>query len=88
MKPIPLENSRTHPSFLALDRVSLGLALPEVSAHVSECEQCQGYLESLPQLSAAADFAAVQRAIERRQELVLWYMSNNTKHIFSVYCRL
>lgn len=56
-----------HPSFLALDRAFLGHAPPEVSAHLRDCEECRGYLESLPQLSQASNFAAVQRAIERRR---------------------
>jgi hypothetical protein len=65
-----------HPSFLALDRVSLGHALPEVSAHLTECGECRGYLESLPQLALAADFASVQRAIEGRPRFSLaWLLS-------------
>ena len=71
MTTIPPPDDRVHPSFLALDRVFLGHALPEVSAHLLECNECRGYLESLPQLSAAADFASIQRAIEERPRLSL-----------------
>lgn len=73
---IPPSDNRIHPSFLALDRAFLGLARPEVSAHLIECDECRGYLESLPQLSVAADFASVQRAIEGRPRFSLaWLLS-------------
>ncbi len=73
---IPPPEDRIHPSFLALDRVSLGHALPEVSVHLSECDECRGYLESLPQLAAAADFAAVRRAVERKPRFSLAWLLN------------
>jgi hypothetical protein len=36
-----------HPSFLLLDRASLGIFMPEVTAHLAGCAQCQTYLKSL-----------------------------------------
>jgi hypothetical protein len=36
-----------HPSFLALDRVHLGITQPEVDEHIAGCEACRSYLESL-----------------------------------------
>jgi hypothetical protein len=36
-----------HPSFLLLDRASLGILMPEVTAHLTVCAQCQAYLKSL-----------------------------------------
>ncbi|MET0795622.1 MAG: hypothetical protein ABW061_29160 [Polyangiaceae bacterium] len=72
----PPNNGRIHPSFLALDRVFLGDALPEVSTHLSDCEECRSYLESLPQLSLASDFGSVQRLIAAKPRFSLaWILT-------------
>ena len=76
MTTSPLHPRPMHPSFLALDRVFLGHAMPEIAAHLQECAECRGYLESLPQLSAAADFSAVRRALEGKPRFPLaWLLS-------------
>jgi hypothetical protein len=56
-----------HPSFLALDRVSLGLASAEVSQHVSGCEVCQRHLRDLAETPPAPEPSGVWSGVARRE---------------------
>jgi hypothetical protein len=63
-----------HPSFLALDRFSLGTASSQVGEHVASCDECQQYLQALAQLPAAAAWPAIQAGIaeQRRRTHRRW----------------
>ena len=39
--------AESHPSFLALDQASLGIAVAEVQAHLATCEECRQHVESV-----------------------------------------
>ncbi|MDF3065456.1 MAG: hypothetical protein K0R38_1057 [Polyangiaceae bacterium] len=56
-----------HPSYLALDRAALGGLSSELSQHVSECDECRAYLETLAQAPPASGLIAVRGELERRR---------------------
>jgi hypothetical protein len=60
-----------HPSYLALDRASLGEPPPELTAHLETCVECRDYVAALVAPPPASGFAHVQRRIkaERRSKL-------------------
>jgi hypothetical protein len=69
-----MSDTSSHPSFLALDRASLGLAAPDVSEHVASCEVCQQHLRSLVEAPPAPPPAGVWSAVAARQKRVrAWY---------------
>lgn len=59
-----------HPSFLALDRLSLRSASSEVGEHVAGCELCQQHLRTLAQALPPSALSGTIAAIERRQRRV------------------
>lgn len=64
MKPTAPDVTTRHPSFLALDRAYLGQASAEVAAHLTSCELCPRYLESLETPGHSSAFNAVRLAID------------------------
>ncbi len=56
-----------HPSFLALDRMHLGLASDEQRSHVGDCAACRAHLEAVSEPPLPAGFGVLQRAIEARR---------------------
>jgi hypothetical protein len=52
----------SHPSYLLLDRLALGAHMPELDAHVAECERCKSHLHALDQ---PLEIPAWARALER-----------------------
>lgn len=59
-----------HPSFLALDRHALGVASPEVAAHVASCATCQA---RLPATATAPALPAWARQLPpRRRAWFVW----------------
>jgi hypothetical protein len=66
-----------HPSFLALDRVHLGDATAEVTAHVAECPHCRGYLDTLSS-TTVPNFTTLQTrlAVQRRAQVSWWWGSS------------
>lgn len=66
--------SLSHPSFLVLDRASLGSASPRVNEHVAGCELCREYLRSLEQAPPPGAQVGVLVAIQGRQRrLRAWW---------------
>lgn len=61
-----MSTSSTHPSYLALDRASLGLLTPDVRAHLDRCDECRGYFDSLHQIPPPAGLAQIRTRIARR----------------------
>jgi hypothetical protein len=57
-----------HPSYLALDRYGLGASSPEVEAHVSACDECRGYVQSLRETPPTAGLMTVRGAIAKRSQ--------------------
>jgi len=57
-----------HPSYLALDRASLGESTPEVGAHLEGCAACRSYIASLGEPAPAGGFVVVQRVLRRQQQ--------------------
>lgn len=65
----------SHPSFLALDKASLGVAEGDVHAHLASCEACRGYVESVSAPAALADIGQVRSRIAREpgpRQLARW----------------
>jgi hypothetical protein len=68
-------NQAYHPSFLALDRAHLAEASPAVSAHLTGCESCRGYVASLASDPVASGFVELEQTIQGRKKRVarwLW----------------
>jgi hypothetical protein len=65
----------SHPSYLALDRLSLGEPSAEVQAHVDGCEACRSHVEALAAPAPASGFVQIQRRALREQRLQkrLWW---------------
>lgn len=65
----------SHPSYLALDRLSLGDESTEVQAHVDSCEACRGYIEAVAVPAPASGFGQIQRRAlrEQRVQKSLWW---------------
>jgi hypothetical protein len=57
-----------HPSYLALDRASLGETSAELRAHLDGCNECRSYLESLIGPAPASGIIVIQRALERQRQ--------------------
>lgn len=55
-----------HPSFLALDRMHLGLAPAEVTAHVDDCAVCRQHLDGLGTV-VAGGFGSLQSTMNARR---------------------
>jgi hypothetical protein len=70
-------NSAQHPSFLALDRHALGIAQPEVAAHLARCETCRA---RLPAAGPAPDVPAWARQLPpRRRPWLFWPVSTRPR---------
>lgn len=69
----------THPSFLALDRFSLGSAASDVAQHVETCADCRAYLASLTTAPPASGIVAVKASIEERgaRSLRRWWTASS-----------
>ena len=63
--------AENHPSYLALDRASLGEPSPELASHLASCERCREHVAALAEPPPASGFAHVQRRVEaeRRSKL-------------------
>lgn len=57
--------AESHPSFLALDKASLGIAAAEVQAHLATCEACRKHVDSVRTPSALSQIEGVRRRIAR-----------------------
>ena len=55
------ETHQTHPSYLELDRIALGAAMPDTAAHASACATCRAYVDALA-ASAGAPIPSWVRA--------------------------
>jgi hypothetical protein len=74
MSPPAPDPHHGHPSFLALDRVALGAASAELTAHVAGCEACRGYVGALTSAPTASDrdLALVKDRIRQRRRWWRW----------------
>lgn len=68
----------THPSYLALDRSSLGCTSAEVATHLERCSECRRYVESLGAVPVSG-IRAVNADIERqrRSRLRVWWAASS-----------
>jgi hypothetical protein len=68
--------AETHPSYLALDRASLGEPSPELTAHMESCDECRGYVAGLAEPPPTSGFVRVQQRVEleRRSKRRGWFM--------------
>ena len=68
-----------HPSYLALDRFSLGSAASEVVQHLESCAECRAYVASLTDAPPASGIVAVKADIERqrRSRLRAWWTASS-----------
>ena len=69
----------THPSYLALDRFSLGLAASDVAQHLETCAECRAYVASLTEAPPASGIVAVKASIEQRstRSLRVWWTASS-----------
>jgi hypothetical protein len=69
----PAEN---HPSYLALDRASLGEPSPDLATHLETCAECRDYIAALAEPPPASGFVPIQERVEaeRRSKLRTWFM--------------
>lgn len=63
--------SQAHPSYLLLDRASLGLVQPAVEAHLQTCAECRAYLATLQQ-TPSPDFQVLRARIARQSKVRAW----------------
>ncbi len=63
-----------HPSYLALDRFSLGSSASDVAQHLETCADCRAYVASLTEAPPASGIVAVKASVEqrRRSSLRVW----------------
>ncbi len=63
-----------HPSFLALDRFSLGATSSQVAEHVRSCDECQRYLRALAEAPPSAVLPSIQAGVaeQRRRTQRRW----------------
>jgi len=61
-----------HPSYLALDRASLGPVTSELQAHLEECSDCRQYVEALGVAPPPQGLVEIRRRIERRPRSLPW----------------
>jgi hypothetical protein len=71
-------SASTHPSYLALDRSSLGASSPEVATHLERCAECRRYVQSLGEVPVSG-IEAVKSGIERRhrRRLRAWWTASS-----------
>jgi hypothetical protein len=69
----------THPSYLALDRFSLGGVASDVAPHLEICAECRAYVASLTESAPASGIVAVKVGIERqrRSGLLVWWTASS-----------
>lgn len=53
-----------HPSYLALDRASLGEPSAEVAQHLQECAECRAYVEGVAEPAPASGFVRVRQQLD------------------------
>lgn len=68
-----------HPSFLALDRHALGIAQPEVAAHLASCEACRARLPAPAPASAAEVPTWARQLPPRRRAWAFWPVSTKPR---------
>lgn len=61
-----------HPSYLVLDRASLGQAAQGVRAHLEECSECRDYVESLRAAPPSQGLVEVHRRIALQPRSLPW----------------
>jgi hypothetical protein len=66
-----------HPSFLALDRHALGVAQPDVAAHVASCETCRARVAAPAPTAAVPAWA--RELPPRRRAWFLWPVSTRPR---------
>jgi hypothetical protein len=68
--------AQNHPSYLALDRASLGEPSPSLEAHLETCVECRDYVAALAEPPPASGFVRVQQQVEaeRRSRRRGWFM--------------
>jgi hypothetical protein len=54
-----------HPSFLALDKASLGLGAADVESHLASCEACRRYVDTVSAPAPQADLEQLRLRIAR-----------------------
>jgi hypothetical protein len=82
-----MSSTPAHPSFLILDRMSLGLASPEASEHVAACAVCQQYLRALAEAPAAPPSPAVWSAVaHERKRARTRYLSAGASLLAAAAC--
>jgi hypothetical protein len=59
-----------HPSFLALDRASLGSVASDVAAHLEQCEVCRGYVASLREPAPSDALEQARRRAQKPSRIV------------------
>ena len=69
----------THPSYLALDRFSLGATSHEVARHLESCADCRSYVQSLADTAPVSGIVALKSGIERqrRSRLRKWWAASS-----------
>jgi hypothetical protein len=68
--------AENHPSYLALDRASLGEPSPELATHLASCERCREHVAALAEPPPASGFVRIQQRVEaeRRSKQRSWLM--------------
>jgi hypothetical protein len=68
--------AENHPSYLALDRASLGEPSPELTTHLETCAECRDYIAALAEPPPASGFVRIRERVEaeRRSKLRSWFM--------------
>jgi hypothetical protein len=59
-------SSRSHPSYLALDRAALESSPDEVRDHIASCDACRAYVESLSEAPPVAALPELRRRADGR----------------------
>jgi len=57
-----------HPSYLVLDRASLGETSPEVRAHLEGCAACRSHVAKVGEPAPASGFVVVEQALQRQRQ--------------------
>lgn len=61
-----------HPSYLALDRASLGRVAEHVRTHLEECRECRDYVAALAEPAPASGLLQIRQRIAKQPRKLPW----------------